>query len=70
MRSDQGAKAAEAVARAGQRISEQSVVSRRALALAGAVVKGEGVEQALGWFEEQGYRRLTAQWRSLVPGSP
>jgi hypothetical protein len=69
MKSGQLPKANEALARAGQRIAPESVVARQALVLGTAAVRAEGLDEALKWFDERGYRRVVAQWRALTGAS-
>jgi hypothetical protein len=66
VKSGQTSKAADTLRRAEQRISEANVVSRRALAPAQALAVGEGLDEALKWFDARGYRRVAAQWRAFT----
>ncbi len=70
MRSGHFDSAQEALARGEQRIGAQSVVARHALALGAALVRGQGLTEALAWFDERGHRRVTALWRTLAASIP
>jgi tetratricopeptide (TPR) repeat protein len=68
-RSGQTEKATAALKRAEQRISTVSVVSRAALELGAAAVRGGPIDSALKWFDDRGYRRVGALWRTLTRAS-
>jgi hypothetical protein len=70
VKSGQAQKAEELLARAEKRLSRQSIVSRQALAVGAAAVRGEPLDEALKWFEERGYRRVVAQWRAMTVARP
>jgi tetratricopeptide (TPR) repeat protein len=64
--SGQGAAAGVVIERTLARLPVENVVSRQQLAVASAVVAGQGVDEALKWFEVHGFERRVAMWRGLT----
>lgn len=47
-------------------VPKENVVSHRALDVGQAFVEGQGLAEALGWFDARGYARLVGWWRALA----
>lgn len=65
-RAQQAEKAREVVARGDKRVLKHNGVSVRTLGLGRAVAYGETITEGLTWFDQRGYRRVVALWRSLA----
>lgn len=65
-RAGQPDKARDAVKRGERRLPQQSTVSHRTLELGRASLEGRPITAGLSWFDERGYRRVVALWRTLA----